>query len=787
MSAKVRRYVSLFVLGSFLVIIALFVLARLVITPERIRTVFVPVVERYLNCDVNLEAVDVSLFSGVTLSNLELLNNVDGAMILAADKVVLRYQLLPLLSQQIVVDEIRLEHPRVNVERYPDGSINLSDLITPQRAVREHTMIANDDLHPDMNILISHLYVQRGELLFKDYSFGAAPHRYKLTDFDLHLTNFSLHNDFSCELWGKINGAPIDAEGTINLNQQRYELDLVIDQLEMVQFQPYYRSDIDGRIDSLILSIDAHFDGQRQTLDSTGVVQLQQVDYSSATYSDLSIQANKIDVQFDILFNSHQQITIEKFHLDYDGVQADLDGKLAVGDSTPDINLHIAMPKLSLRKAHALLPRSFASSFSGYDIAGDVALDLMLRGQGFDFKKNVQQATITFDSVQASIEDLRPSITGVITTSGDELVADSVFVVLGDNTLQLNVTSKNIWARRPTIEVEIGAGSFDFNTISSRLCSDFGDSESGADVKLTSREMTEPNAVKLPFDVVGRVSIDNVTVQEIDCSALKSQFNLRNNILQYDSLSCIVADGILDSSGHVDLTQQGYAYAGHVTGRGLQLVELSQAFATNVKSSISGILAISVDYSGAGTQKIRVQQNLSGAGTFEIENGVMSATAFMDELSLFFGLSEFQVFRFSQGRGTFELNTGGQLDYDVQFLGSRSRIYPVGTWRFGEALTAQVAVYLSPELAKEIDSGSKIIPYLQRRDGWSYVPLTVTGGFDAPHVGIDIEKTSRSILQRVGDVIVDELSEQVERDSERPTGKAGVELIESVLEGILGK
>ncbi|OEU73874.1 MAG: hypothetical protein BA874_03555 [Desulfuromonadales bacterium C00003068] len=786
MSAKVRQYVSLFVLGSFLVIIALFVLARFVITPERIRTVFVPVVERYLNCDVNLEAVDVSLFSGVTLSNLELLNNVDSAMILAADKVILRYQILPLFVQRIVVDEIRLEHPRVNVERYPGGSINLYDLITQKRTVPERAMLADDDLSSRMDILISHLYIQRGELLFKDYSFSSAPHRYKLTDFDLHLTNFSLHRDFSFELWGKINGAPIDAEGTVNLNQQRYELDLVIDQLEMVPFQPYYRSDINGRIDSLILSIDARFNGQRETLDSAGVVQLQQLDYSSATYSDLSIQANKIDVQFDVLFNPQQQIIIKKLHLDYDGVQADIDGNLAVVESIPEFNLHIAMPKWSLRKGNVLLPRSFASSFSGYDLAGDVDLDLILRGQGFDFKKNIQKSTITFDSVQASIGDLRPSITGVITTSGDTLVADNVSVVLGDNTLQLNVASKNIWARRPTINAEIGARSFDFNTISTRLRSDFGDSESG-DVKLTSREMTEPSGVKLPFDVVGTLSIDTVTVQKIDCSALKSQFSLRNNIFQYDSLTCSVADGTLDSSGHVDLTQQGYAYAGHVTGRGLQLAELAQAFDTNKKSSIAGVLAVSVDYSGAGTQKIRVQQNLSGAGNFEIENGVMSGTAFMDELSIFFGLSAFQVFRFSEGRGTFKLDTGGQLHYDAQFLGSRSRIYPVGTWQYGGDLAAQVAVYLSPELAIEIDSGSKIIPYLQQRDGWSHIPLSVTGRFDAPHVNIDIVKASRSVLQRVGDIVVDELSEHVERESDPSTGNDGVELIESVLEGLLGK
>lgn len=787
MPTKVRRYVSLFVLGSFLVLITLFVLARLVITPERIKTVFVPVVERYFHCNINLESVDVSLFSGVSLSNLELLNNVDGAMILAADKVVLRYQILPLFVQRIVIDEIRLEHPRVNVERYPGGSINLYDFFTQKRTATQQGSFA-DDLPSDMNILISHLYIQRGELLFKDYSFGSAPHRYKLTDFDLHVTNFSLQNDFSFELWGKVNDAPIDAEGTVNLNEQRYDLDLVIDHLEMVQFQPYYRGELNGRIDDLILSIDARLNIEQESLDSTGGLQLQHLDYSSATYSDLSIQAEKVDLQFDVSFSQQQKMTIKKLHLDYDGMQADIDGDFAIDEATPDINLHVSVPQWSLRKSHALLPGDLATSFSGYDIAGDVNLDLMLRGHSFDFKKIIKQSTITLDSVQASIDNLRPSISGTIKTTGDTCVADDLSLVLGDNTLHLNVLSKNIWARRPIIETEIKAESFNFNTIATRLRSDFGGAGSGiGDAPLTSRELTEPSGVNLPFDVIGTLSIDDVTVNEIDCSTLKSQFSLRNNLFQYDSLTCAVADGTLDSSGHVDLTQQGFAYSGHITGRGLQLTELLQAYDPSMMSSASGVLAVTVDYSGAGTQKLRVQQNLSGSGTFGIENGDMSGTAFMDELSSFFGLTELQVFHFSEGRGTFKLNTGGQLNYDAQFLGNQLRIYPIGTGQYSGALAAQVAVYLSPELAAKLDSNSRLIPYLQQRDGWSFMPLSVTGNLDAPHVTINFEKAGRSALQHVGDVVIDELKERVEGQSDPTTGKAQIELIESVIEGLLDK
>lgn len=737
MSAKVSRYVSFFVLGCFLAVVSLLVLAQLVITPERIRTTLVPVAERYLDCNINLEAVDVSLFSGVTLSNLELLNNVDGVMILAADKVVLRYQLLPLFTQRIVIDEIRLEHPRVNVERYADGSINFYDFITQKKLAGEQALLLNDDLPADINILISHLYVQRGELLFKDYSFSSVPHRYKLTDFDLHLTNFSLQRDFDFELWGKFNGAPIDAEGTVNLKQRHYDFELIIEQLEMVQFQPYYRSEINGRIDGLIMSMNARFSGGQDTLDSSGVVQLHQLDYSSASSTDITIQASLVDAQYRVLSDLHQQVTIEKLHLDCDGVRAEVAGNLVLSGPDPDIDLHFFMPKWSLRDGYALLPRSSVAIFSGYDLAGDVELDLILRGQGFALNQLIEKSTITFDAVQASIGSLRPSLSGVVTTFGDALVAKDLAVVLGDNSIALDLTCENIWARRPTIQADIGGKTFDYKTTSTRIRSNFGRSGDGSGGGLTLRELTEPDAVRLPFDVVGTLSVDTVRLQQIDCLVLKSQFSLRNNILHYDSLTCAAAGGTVNSSGHVDLTRQGYSYAGHVAGHGLQLAKLSHVFASHSQGKVSGVLAVAADYSGAGTQKLRVQQNLSAVGSFEVENGVMSGTAFMEDLSEFFGVDEFKVFRFSKGEGRFTLHTGGQLHYDAQFLSSQSQVNPVGTWRYGDTLAAQIAVYLSPALVAQMDQRSKIIPHLQQRDGWSRVPLSVTGSLASPRFDID--------------------------------------------------
>jgi len=315
MSGKVRRYISLFVLGSFLFFVALFILARLVITPERIRTTFVPVVERLLQCDVNLEAIDVTLFSGATLANIELLRHEDGALILAADKVVLRYQLLPLFFQRIVVDEIKLLHPRLNLERLSDGHFNYQDFFVAKKELSHRSSSVDGKQVSDIDILISHLYIQDGELLFKDYTFGHAPHRYKLTHFDLHLVDFSLHNDFKFELWGKLNGAPVDIEGSVNLFEDRYNVKLIVDQLDLVQFQPYYRDEINGRIDALKVGINARFNGGTNALSSDGIVTLYQLDYASSTVSDFLLRGDVVEAKYDIAIDSQRTVLIDALQI----------------------------------------------------------------------------------------------------------------------------------------------------------------------------------------------------------------------------------------------------------------------------------------------------------------------------------------------------------------------------------------------------------------------------------------------------------------------------------------
>lgn len=789
MPNRVRRYLSLSIAGFVLVCVVLVVLAKVLVTPERIRSTIVPVVENYLHCKVNLEQIDVSLFSGATLTNIELLNRNGQGKILAADKVILRYQFWPLLTQRIVIDEIRLEHPRVHVERYSDGRFNVQELFEHQSVMVTDSVSDTPAQKNDVNILISQLYINRGELLFKDYKFNTVPHRFKVTDFDLYLSDFSLQRDFSFKVWGKVNDAPIDAEGTINIKHERYDFDLDVEQLDMVQFQPYYRNELNGRLDGLKLGVDGHFCGTVQKVNSEGVLHLHHLDITSKAFPSDPLRADEVRIDYSLLFEQHLgDVTIENFQVDYDGVKAKVAGHVSLNKSPPYLDLNVSLPNWSLRSVFAELPPALSRSLSGYDPAGKLDIQMVLRGASGDVKQLIHNAQISLDAVQASIGELRPSLSGVISINDKTMLTEGLTLVVGDNTVQLELSSANWRAKRPMLRTQLRAKYFDPSMLSRRIRSDPGDTPQGFVSKTPAfNGFSEPDPINLPINIVGDMLINQVKLQQFDVAELRTNFELRNNLLKYDNLTARIANGVVDASGHVDLSRKGFAYAGHVATRNINLAQVVKQLDSDYANTLSGTMAATLDYTGAGTQKLRIKQNLEASGTFNIHKGKMTGTAVMNQLAALLQTSELDVFRFDLGKGRFSLQNGGQLHYDAKFLGSRARLYPVGTMLLDGSLLADLDVYLSPKVVARLERKSTIAAYLNNEQGWGHLPLKIAGNINSPAITINLTKVGKTAVNHVGETLKETLQEKLGDEAAAVLSEPGVELIESAIQGFFGQ
>jgi len=101
---------------------------RFYLTDERIRALVVPAAERALARKVELGAISVGLFTGISLTDFAI-KEADGQTdFVKAKALVLRYDLLPLLKKEVVIRKIGLDHPFVSIHRDKSGAFNFDSL-----------------------------------------------------------------------------------------------------------------------------------------------------------------------------------------------------------------------------------------------------------------------------------------------------------------------------------------------------------------------------------------------------------------------------------------------------------------------------------------------------------------------------------------------------------------------------------------------------------------------------------------------------------------------------------
>ncbi|MEJ2520432.1 MAG: AsmA family protein, partial [Desulfuromonadales bacterium] len=124
--AKILAIVATVVIALMVVLV---VLAKVVITPERVKQTVLPIVEENLQRKVELGDIEVSIFSGIGLNDLKVYDKDGSEVFVSTQRVQLDYQLLPLLGLKVVIDNVLVEQPKIRIVRAADGRFNFADLL----------------------------------------------------------------------------------------------------------------------------------------------------------------------------------------------------------------------------------------------------------------------------------------------------------------------------------------------------------------------------------------------------------------------------------------------------------------------------------------------------------------------------------------------------------------------------------------------------------------------------------------------------------------------------------
>src|SRR5437660_4213323 len=124
-----RRRRGLRIFGIVIVaIILLLVAAYFVGTSEPfVKSVVLPKVSKSMNAQITADTASISPFSHVRFRNFKMVTT-GSEPLLSAQEVNARYSLMKMIGGDIVVHEVQISSPTINVIQNPDGTSNLDPL-----------------------------------------------------------------------------------------------------------------------------------------------------------------------------------------------------------------------------------------------------------------------------------------------------------------------------------------------------------------------------------------------------------------------------------------------------------------------------------------------------------------------------------------------------------------------------------------------------------------------------------------------------------------------------------
>lgn len=186
-------------------------LVKVLVSPDMIRKSVLPRVEKAVHRRIEMADAKIGLLSGITLKGLKVYEKDGRGVFVSLGEVRLHYQLLPLLSRRVVVDEIVLDSPEIHVVRNNDGTFNFSDLLRrekPDAPVREE--------RTPLTFAVASIDVASGSVSYEDRKgISGRQFVYTVRNIDIDVTDFTPDLPFPVELGATVPGAELAFSGSV--------------------------------------------------------------------------------------------------------------------------------------------------------------------------------------------------------------------------------------------------------------------------------------------------------------------------------------------------------------------------------------------------------------------------------------------------------------------------------------------------------------------------------------------------------------------------------------------
>lgn len=803
---KVLRYVG-FALGGLAVLaVLLLVLAKFLITPEQVRNTVLPMAKEALQRDVALGDIEISLFSGIVLHDLTVMDKAGKSPFVEAGTVVLRYQFWPLLKLKVVVDEVRLEQPVVRIVRQADGMLNFSDLLEKRKQLNpEPTPSEQDD--KSFSLLVSEVVVSGGKMRFVDYRANSEkPFTLDLSQLDLHAENISKEQPFPITLAVLVNQAKLDINGQIDPVAGGGQVKIKLSDLNLPDFAPYFEKKQPGKIKALKVNCDLDVDGTAKNLHSVGSIMLAGLEMAPSTASGRPIKGLDITFDHDLqLDRAAGVLELTRGRILAGGLPVDLQARIDQLGKQPGMHGTATLSRIDLSTLPNSLPPALLGNIPKMKPAGFVHGRFKLEGALNQPKALLKTGELRLEGVRFNAGSLRPQLTGNLTLAKDTLHGRKLNLVLGEDRALLDLTAENLLGKPIRVTSGLTADRLQLDKLLGGASGKKGTTNADTETKAkTAKRKLGP--YNFPITALGSLHVGQAVWRNTLIENLTARYQLKNNIFTLEQLTGKTAGGTFSETARIDLTKPGLAYKTHIQTSAIQADPLLSAFAPKMAGTVFGLLNLSVDMQGQGTGLEDLKRSLSGSGDLKIANGKLTGAGLVKGLADFLDLEELRVLRFSQVGGQLVVKDG-RVQLDGTLAGDQIRLAPAGTVGLDGTLDVGLPVRLAPALTERLDRNNKFSRFLTDSQGWGELPLKVTGSVKAPRFALDTKSLGGSIQRGVQQQLQKTLQEKIfkpkkndqtpakeESQADITTDDAGTDkkateekLLEGVMKGLFGK
>lgn len=777
-----------------LLVVSLVILIKIMVTPEKVRETLVPLAEEALSRQVEVGEIEIGLLSGVSLNDLKVLERDSADEFISIKSLALQYQLLALLTGNLVVDQVLLDQPKISVTRYPDGSFNFSDLLGDAEPGQEHaepddkSTAASKPGGSVLDVLINEVSVKGGQLMFVDrLKNPKSPYRFLLNQLDFQARKITLESTFPIVFSAQLNGSQIGLSGQYDISKQSGDFELQLAALDLLQFSPYFRESLPGTLSSaqLVLKLDLKL--QPNQISSTGKVLLDEVDLLLNDLPDAELKKAKLTIDHAISFQlAAKQLDISTLLIDFNGIKLGSEGSVKLSGAEPQLALALLFDKFDVSSVLKGAPEGLTKDLQAYRLAGQLDGRIELAGVPSAGAKLLKSADLKLTDVQVNVDSLQAGLSGGISLAEQKVRADKLTLMLNDQQANLSFKAANLFGDVVKGDFKITSEQLDLNRILPAAPEKEKAQKPASASKLppVERQKTAADEIgpfDIPVDMTGQILVKKLIYKQLNLDNVTADMSLKNNHLKITKLRSGIAGGEFIASTDVNLAVKGLSYKGQMSLQQSKLVDLVSGLYPQAEQSVTGLLQWKNNFSGRGTIPDNLLKTLQVKGDFQINKGKITGSPLLEQLAGFLGSPDLKVLSFSGLKSQYDLRDGlarfsGDLD------SSKAKMKPEGTVGVDGSLDMSLDARLAPEVMKNLGAKGNLQQALTDENGWGMLPLKIKGTLTSPKFGLDSKALQKQAVGKVKQEVTKKLLKKI-----APTADGKDDPTKQLLEGTLKK